>query len=76
MSEERILDAIQELRKDSTETRITLAEVQRDVHLLRTNHYAHIEKSVNRLWHFALAIGSIVLISYTEDVKSFFGSLL
>lgn len=76
MSEERILDAIQELRKDSTETRITLAEVQKDVHLLRTNHYAHIEKSVSRLWHFALAIGFIVLISYTEDVKVFFGNLL
>lgn len=76
MSEERILDAIQELRKDSTETRITLAEVQKDVHLLRTNHYAHIEKSVSNLWRFSLGVGLIVLISYTEDVKNFINGLL
>ena len=76
MNEERILDAIQELRKDSTETRITLAEVQKDVHLLRTNHYSHIQTSVSRLWQFAFAIGFIVLISYTEDVKIFFTTLL
>lgn len=76
MSEERILDAIQELRKDSTETRITLAEVQKDVHLLRTNHYAHIEKSVGNLWKFSLGVGLIVLISYTEDVKNFINGLL
>ena len=76
MSEERILDAIQELRKDSTETRITLAEVQKDVHLLRTNHYAHIEKYVSNLWRFSLGVGLIVLISYTEDVKNFINGLL
>lgn len=76
MSEERILDAIQELRKDSTETRITLAEVQKDVHLLRTNHYAHIERSVSNLWRFSLGVGLIVLISYTEDVKNFINGLL
>lgn len=71
MSEERILDAIQELRKDSTETRITVAQVQKDVHLLRTNHYAHIERSVSNLWKFSLAVGFVVLVSYTDQVKTF-----
>lgn len=76
MSEERILDAISELRKDTTATKIALAEVQKDVHLLRTNHYAHIERSVKSLWHFTLAVGFIVLVSYTEDVKEFLNNLL
>ena len=64
MSTKKILDKIDLLQVDIYELKSGQKLIEKDVHLLRTNHYKHIEKSLNKLWKFSLVIGFFIVIMY------------
>ena len=70
MSTKKILDKIDLLQVDIYELKTGQKLIEKDVHLLRTNHYKHIEKSLNKLWKFSLVIGFFIVIMFVDEIQT------
>ena len=70
MSTKKILDSIDSIKADIYDLKTGQKLIEKDVNLLRTNHYKHIEVSLGKLWKFSLIVGFFILVMFVDEVQT------
>lgn len=70
MSTKKILDSIDTIKDDINTLKTGQKLIEKDLNLLRTNHYKHIEKSVQNLYKMTFVIGFFILVMFIDEVQT------
>ena len=70
MSTKKILESIDSIKADIYDLKTGQKLIEKDLNLLRTNHYKHIEISLDKLWKFSLVVGFFILVMFIDEVQT------
>ena len=70
MSTKKILDKLEKIEEDVSELKTSQRLIEQDINTMKTNHLAHTEKSLQMLWKWSLAIGTLIILMFVDETQT------
>ena len=76
MTQKKILEKLDIIDKDVNELKTSQKLIEKDVHILRTNHLHHIEKNMNFIFKWSLVIGILIILMFVDETQTLISNYL
>ena len=70
MSTKKILDKIETIQEDIHNIKMSHKLMEKDLLIMKNNHWSHTEKSLERLWKWALGIGILIILMFVDEAQT------
>lgn len=70
MSTKKILDKIETIQEDVHNIKMSHKLMEKDLKIMKDNHWFHTEKSLAHLWKWSLFIGILILIMFVDEART------
>ena len=70
MSTKKILDSIDSIKADIYDLKTGQRLIEKDIKVMKNNHWHHTEKSLERLWKWALGIGILIILMFVDEAQT------
>jgi len=72
MTTKQILTQLTQIQNDVHELKTGQKLLEKDLFILRTNHFHHIQSSLQNLWRFSLIVGFFILVMFVDEIQTIF----
>ena len=70
MSTKKILDNIERIHTDINELKLGQKLIEKDLKVMKNNHWYHTEKSLATLWKWSLFIGTLIILMFVDEAQT------
>lgn len=70
MSTKKILDNIERIHTDINELKLGQKLIEKDLKVMKNNHWYHMEKSLATLWKWSLFIGTLIILMFVDEAQT------
>ena len=70
MSTKKILENIEKIQTDIHELKTGQKLIEKDLKVMKNNHWYHTEKSLAVLWKWSLFIGALIILMFVDEAQT------